>query len=113
MQIFARASDEIREAGTFGSYPVRVLTATVHGFVPEGEQLWRSLLGSLADEADDGEQRIFEGAGHYLQLEQPNEVAEVIRSFVPAPSDWRASARNAFAYSMSRARCSCALYAHR
>ena len=84
IEAFASASEEIREAGAFGSYPVRVLTATAHGFGPEVEQLWRSLLGSLADEADDGEQVLFEGAGHYLQLDQPDEVAEVIRSLIPS-----------------------------
>jgi pimeloyl-ACP methyl ester carboxylesterase len=62
-----------------------VLTATAHGFGPEVEQLWQSLLGSLAGEADDGEQRVFEGAGHYLQLERSDEVAAVIRSLVPTP----------------------------
>lgn len=87
IEAFTRASDEIREAGAFGAYPVRVLTATAHGFGPEVEQLWRSLLGSLAGEADDGEQRIFEGAGHYLQLERPDEVTDVIRTLIPAPID--------------------------
>ena len=79
---FARTSDAIRAAGTFGHYPVRVLTATAHGFAPEVEALWGSMLGSLADEAADGEQRIFVGAGHYLQLERAHDVAEVILSLL-------------------------------
>ena len=84
-EAFASASGEIRAAGAFGPYPVRVLTATAHGFAPEIEALWQSMLGSLASEAAAGEQRLFAEAGHYLQTERPYEVAEVILSLVPAP----------------------------
>lgn len=80
---FALISEQIAAAGPFGSYPVRVLTATSHGFTPEVETLWESLHGSLADEATDGEQTIYEGAGHYLQLQRVHEVAEVITSLLP------------------------------
>ena len=83
-EAFARTSDEMRAAGEFGAYPVRVLTATAHGFSPEVEALWVSMLGSLAAEADDGAQQIFSGAGHVLQLERAHEVAEAILSLVPA-----------------------------
>jgi pimeloyl-ACP methyl ester carboxylesterase len=82
---FAHTSDEIRAFGAFGMYPVRVLTATSHGFTPEVEALWESMLGSLADEATDGEQSFFAGAGHLLQVEKPHEVAQVILSLIPAP----------------------------
>ena len=84
-QAFASTSDEIQAAGGFGSYPVRVLTATAHGFVPEVEALWESLLGSLADEAQNGEQMVFSGASHSLHIERPHEVAEVIRNLVSEP----------------------------
>jgi pimeloyl-ACP methyl ester carboxylesterase len=83
-EAFARTSDEIRAAGGFGSYPVRVLTATSHGFSPQVEALWISLLGSLADEAADGEQKVFTGAGHYLQEQHAHEVAATIVSLIPA-----------------------------
>lgn len=79
---FARTSDEIRAAGAFGAYPVRVLIATSHGFGPEVEALWQSMLGSLADEAADGEHIVFDGAGHGLQVERPDAVADVIMSLV-------------------------------
>lgn len=82
---FAQTSDEIQAAGGFGPYPVRVLTATSHGFAPEVEALWESMLGSLADEAADGDQSLFVGAGHYLHLQRADEVAEVILSLLPAP----------------------------
>lgn len=82
-EAFARTSDEIRALGTFGPYPVRVLTATSHGFAPEVETLWQSMLGSLAREATDGDQSVFVGAGHYLQLERAHEVAQVILSLIP------------------------------
>jgi len=82
---FASISDEIQAAGTFGSYPVRVLTATEHGgYEPKAETLWISLHRSLADEAADGDQTIFEGAGHNLQTEKPEEVAQVIRNIISA-----------------------------
>ena len=82
---FAHASEEIHAAGGFGPYPVRVLTATLHGFEPEVEALWESMHGSLADEAKNGEQKLFVGAGHYLHLQRADEVAEVILSLVPPP----------------------------
>lgn len=82
---FASTSDEIRAAGAFGRYPVRVLTATSHrSFDPTAEALWKSIHGSLAKEASHGEQILFEGAGHYLQIDRAQEVAEVILSLVPA-----------------------------
>jgi pimeloyl-ACP methyl ester carboxylesterase len=87
VEAFASASDEIAAAGSFGGYPVRVLTATSHGFAPEVEALWGSMLKSLADEADDGRQLVFPGAGHLLQLERPHEVAEAIQTLLPAASN--------------------------
>ena len=81
-EAFATTTGEIRAAGTFGSYPVRVLTATSHGFVPAAEDLWKAMHRSLADEAAHGEQIVFGGAGHMLQLERPHEVAEVILSVI-------------------------------
>lgn len=86
-EAFARTSDEIHAVGAFGEYPVRVLTATSHGFEPELEGLWQSMLGSLADEAVDGEQSLFVGAGHFLQVERAHEVAAVISSLLPAQKD--------------------------
>jgi pimeloyl-ACP methyl ester carboxylesterase len=81
LEAFASTSDEIHASADFGSYPVRVLTATSHPFGPEAEALWQSMLGSLADEAADGEQLVFDG-GHYLQIKRSDEVAEVILSLV-------------------------------
>lgn len=80
---FASTSDEIQAAGPFGSYPVRVLTATSHKSLGrEAENLWQSMLGSLADEAADGEQIVFPHAGHYLQLKRTDRVADEILSLV-------------------------------
>ena len=81
-EAFASTADEIRATRGFGTHPVRVLTATWHSFGPEPEPLWQSMLVSLADEAADGEQILFPGAGHGLQTERPHEVAEVILSLV-------------------------------
>jgi pimeloyl-ACP methyl ester carboxylesterase len=80
---FAAASDEIRAAGPFGSYPVRVLTATVHPVSPAREALWQTMLGSLAAEATDGEQIIVEGADHYIQLDRPDLVVDTILDLMP------------------------------
>ncbi|MFO0615925.1 MAG: alpha/beta hydrolase [Polyangiaceae bacterium] len=80
---FPQSSGEIAETPGFGHYPVRVLTATSHGLPSEGEALWVSMLGSLADEAEDGEQRVFEGANHNLEVNHAHEVAETILSLLP------------------------------
>jgi pimeloyl-ACP methyl ester carboxylesterase len=80
---FVSTSDQIQAAGEFGPFPVRVLTGTSHlGFTLKTETLWMSMHGSLAAEAADGDQIVFEGAGHYLQNERALEVADVILSLV-------------------------------
>ena len=79
---YARPSDQATEA--LGPYPVRVLTATRHpGTSDAWLRLWESMQGDLAAEASDGEQIVFDGAGHYLQVFHANDVAEVIRSVLP------------------------------
>jgi pimeloyl-ACP methyl ester carboxylesterase len=81
---FATIAAEIDATGGFGAYPVRVLTATYHpGFSSGAEALWESLLASLADEAADGEQIVYPGVGHSIQLERVNDVTEVILSLIP------------------------------
>jgi pimeloyl-ACP methyl ester carboxylesterase len=82
---FAHTSEQIAAVGSFGAYPVRVLTATSHGFPPDLESVWQSQHAALAAEAVNGEQIVFPGATHLLQLAKPHEVAEVILSLVPAP----------------------------
>jgi len=82
---FARSSDEIRDAGTFGAYPVRVLTATDHPVSPAREMLWKSMLGELAAEASNGEQVIVAGSGHYIQLDRPDVVVQAILEMLPTP----------------------------
>lgn len=74
---YAEASSEIRAAGPFGLYPVRVLTATSHSEGHDWETLWRSMLGSLAAEAQDGQQLLLAGS-HNLQLERAQDVARII-----------------------------------
>lgn len=46
--------------------------------------LWQSMHGALAHEAAHGEQIVFEGASHNLEIDRAHEVAEVILSLVPA-----------------------------
>ena len=79
---FAKIFEEIAIL-VFGSYPVRVLTATAHGFAPEVEALWQSMLGKLADEAADGEQILFPGATHNLEIDRAHEVAQLIMGLLP------------------------------
>lgn len=80
---FAEASEEMMAAGTFGAYPVRVLTATRRaGKSPERMALWTSMHASLAEEAEDGAQIRVHG-GHYLQVFHARKVAEVIRGLLP------------------------------
>jgi pimeloyl-ACP methyl ester carboxylesterase len=82
---FALGSDEIRAAGTFGAYPVRVLTATDHPVSPAREMLWETMLGELAAEASNGEQIMVPGAGHYIQLDRPDVVVQTILEMLPTP----------------------------
>lgn len=77
-EAFAHASEEIGALGSFGSYPVRVLTTDSHGFDPIVEARWVSMLGALADEAPDGEQILFPGADHFLQVKRAQDVSDVI-----------------------------------
>lgn len=81
---FPLASDEIPTAGTFGPYPVRVLTATDHPVSPAREELWRTMLGELAAEAANGQQVIVPGASHYIQRDQPAVVVDAILELLPA-----------------------------
>lgn len=80
---YTLAPEEMEAAGAFGSYPVRVLTATVHPVSPAREQLWESMLGSLAAEAVNGTQIIVEGAGHHIQLDRPDVVVHTILDVLP------------------------------
>ena len=80
---FAMASEQIRAAGAFGPYPLRVLTATSHPGSPAREALWETMLGSLAAEAVQGEQVIVRGASHYIQLDRPDEVVKNILAVLP------------------------------
>lgn len=81
-EAFASTTQEIGTLA-FGPAPVRVLTATSHPWSSAIEALWRAMLGSLAAEAEDGEQVVFRGAGHYLQTERPHEVAREILDLLP------------------------------
>jgi pimeloyl-ACP methyl ester carboxylesterase len=84
---FAMASDQILAAGPFGSYPVRVLTATHHdGASAAQEPLWQSTLASLAAEAVDGQQIVVQGAGHHIQLDRPDVVVNTILAILPPTS---------------------------
>ena len=85
-QAFAMSSGEIHAAGGFRAYPVRVLTATSHdGGSAAFEALWTSMHGSLARESANGEQVVFDGAGHYLQIEESETVTQAILRLLPAP----------------------------
>ena len=70
--------------GAFGEYPVRVLTSTESPGASDARMaLWASMQGEIAAEAPDGEQTVFEGAGHYLQIERRDEVSAAIRAVLP------------------------------
>jgi hypothetical protein len=81
---FTLASEQIRAAGEFGAYPLRVLTATSHPGSAAREALWESMLGSVAAESTQGEQVIVRGASHYIQLDRPDEVTKTILAVLPA-----------------------------
>ncbi|MFT3696821.1 MAG: alpha/beta hydrolase [Kofleriaceae bacterium] len=82
---FSLAADEIHAAGAFGTYPVRVLTATDHPVSPAREQLWETMLAELAAEASNGQQIVVHGAGHFIQLDRPDVVISSILEMLPTP----------------------------
>jgi pimeloyl-ACP methyl ester carboxylesterase len=81
---FESASEEIRAAGSFGSYPVRVLTATEHAASPAREMLWQATNASIAAEATNGKQIIVRGSDHFIQLGQPQVVVDAILETLPS-----------------------------
>jgi pimeloyl-ACP methyl ester carboxylesterase len=81
---FTTASEQIRAAGSFGSYPVRVLIATEHPVSPAREILWETMLASLAAEATNGEAITVRGAGHGIQMERPEVVVDAILEVLPS-----------------------------
>ena len=83
---FPAASDEMRAAGPFGSYPVRVLTATNHPWSAAQESLWESMLASLAAEAGHGQQIVVQGAGHHIQIDRPDVVVNTILAILSPTS---------------------------
>ena len=80
------ASDEIRAAGAFGGYPVRVLTASDVAGSMARQALWKAMHASLAAEATAGKQIIVEGAGHHIQLDRPDEVVKAVLAVLPTKS---------------------------
>jgi pimeloyl-ACP methyl ester carboxylesterase len=81
VRAFPLVADQIRSAGSFGAYPVRVLTASNHGESPAWDTLWAGQHRSLAAEADDGEQIVVSG-GHALQTERRDEVVAAILAVI-------------------------------
>ena len=83
---YALASEEMRAAGGFGGYPVRVLTASGIAGSEARQALWKSMHASLAAEATDGEQILVQGASHDIQGDQPGEVVRAILAILPPTS---------------------------
>jgi pimeloyl-ACP methyl ester carboxylesterase len=83
---YAMASEEIRIAGGFGAYPVRVLTAGDIAGSAQRQALWSSLHASLAAEAADGRRIVVQGAGHGIQTDQPGEVVKAVLDVLPQSS---------------------------
>ena len=83
---YTMASGEVRAAGGFAAYPVRVLTASGVQGSQARQALWRSMHASLAAEAADGEQISVQGAGHYIQVDQPGQVVKAILDVLPPTS---------------------------
>ncbi len=83
---YARASEEIRAAGGFGTYPVRVLTASDISGSTSRQALWKSMHAALAAEASDGAQVLVQGASHDIQGDRPDEVVRAILALLPAVS---------------------------
>ncbi len=83
---YTMASDEIRAAGGFGTYPVRVLTASDIPGSAARQALWTSMHASLAAEARNGMQILVQDTDHYIQVHQPGEVVQAILAVLPPTS---------------------------
>lgn len=78
--------------GALGPFPVAVLSRGVAEPLPgrspaearADEQIWRELQLDLAARTPQGERRIAEQSGHYIQLQQPELVVAAIREQVAA-----------------------------
>lgn len=81
---YTLAAEEIRAAGGFGSYPVRVLTAGNVAGSAARQALWREMHASLAAEATEGQQLTINGAGHGIQVDRPAEVTGAILALLPS-----------------------------
>jgi hypothetical protein len=80
---FLEGPAQMEDAGTFGEHPVRVLTATRRkGRSRAHMDLWASMQGAIADEAEDGKQVLI-NADHYLQIWRARKVAKTIRELLP------------------------------
>ncbi|MDP1825429.1 MAG: alpha/beta hydrolase [Archangium sp.] len=86
VEAFPGVADELRAAGSFGPYPVRVLVATSHSLSREGEALWVAMQRATAAEAADGQAEVFTGVGHNLHRERPRDVVKVILALIPVPA---------------------------
>jgi pimeloyl-ACP methyl ester carboxylesterase len=83
-EAFPEGAAEMEDAGTFGESPVRVLTGTrTPGTSDERQVLWMSMQGAIAGEAADGQQIVFDGGRHYLQVQEPHGVTDVILGLLP------------------------------
>lgn len=78
---YAQAAEEI--TGEFGAYPVRVLSGTQYpGQSDAWMELFQSMQGDIAAEAQDGEHTVIDGP-HNLQVFEWQDVSDVIRAVLP------------------------------
>lgn len=77
------------EAGHLGDLPLTVLSADDGtGWSPEHEVVWEELQTELAALSNDSVHLVAEGAGHFIQRDDPELVARVIRETCSRAMRW-------------------------
>jgi pimeloyl-ACP methyl ester carboxylesterase len=91
-------NEQVRATGTLGALPLAVLTAGAvieHDadgrlsptLVAKGQELHETLLGELAALSSNSTHVVVPGAGHFIQEEQPQAVADAVAAAVETARD--------------------------
>jgi pimeloyl-ACP methyl ester carboxylesterase len=75
---FAPSAAAMLAGPPFPPVPLIVLVATNHDVTPDREALWQEVQKQTAALSPKGQLKIVQGAGHFIQREQPQVVIEAV-----------------------------------
>jgi len=79
---FDESRAQVKNAESFPSVPLIVLTATNHHESEQREEIWRKWQGEIAQLSPKSMQMFAWGSGHYIQKEQPELVVDAIYTLI-------------------------------